>query len=87
MNAQGLLGLAATSGNTSVVPTFNTWLTGLCSKPACSNQTISALVQNVTSGCSSELSSLGFGNVDASELTALVETAYPTVRKVFCLAE
>ncbi|KAI1796355.1 hypothetical protein LXA43DRAFT_615686 [Ganoderma leucocontextum] len=87
LNAQSLLGLAAASGNTSVVPTINTWLTGLCAKPACTNQTISALVQNVTSGCQSELSSLGLSGIDASELTALVESAYPTVRKVACLSD
>ncbi|PIL34109.1 hypothetical protein GSI_03820 [Ganoderma sinense ZZ0214-1] len=87
LNAQALLGLATTTNNASVVPTLNTWLTGLCAKPACSNQTLSAVVSNLTSGCSTELSSLGLGSIDASELTALVETAYPTVRKVACLAD
>ncbi|KAM5531863.1 hypothetical protein V8D89_014493 [Ganoderma adspersum] len=87
LNAQSLLGLVATTNNASVVPTINTWLTGLCAKPACTNQTISNVVQNITSGCSSDLSALGLGSIDANELTALVETAYPTVRKVFCLAD
>ena len=87
MNAQSLLGLVATTNNASVVPTINTWLTGLCAKPACTNQTISNVVQNLTSGCSSDLSALGLGSIDANELTALVESAYPTIRKVFCLAE
>ena len=87
LNAQSLLGLVATTNNASVVPTINTWLTGLCAKPACTNQTISNVVQNLTSGCSSDLSALGLGSIDANELTALVESAYPTIRKVFCLAE
>ncbi|KAI9066570.1 hypothetical protein FKP32DRAFT_1621942 [Trametes sanguinea] len=90
LNAQSLVGLvvsSSTSSNSSVVPTINSWLTGLCSRPACTNSTLASVVQNVTSGCSSELSALGLSNVNADELTTLVQTAYPTVRQVACLGD
>ncbi|EJF57611.1 hypothetical protein DICSQDRAFT_91869 [Dichomitus squalens LYAD-421 SS1] len=88
LNAQNLVGLVLSSGsNASIVPTLNTWLTGLCAKPACSNDTLSTIVQNVTSGCQSDLNSLGLSGIDASQLSALVQTAYPTVRSALCLAD
>ncbi|KAI0356253.1 hypothetical protein OH77DRAFT_1423864 [Trametes cingulata] len=90
LNAQALVGLVvstSTSANSSVVPTINSWLTGMCSRPACTNDTLASVVQQVTSGCSAELGSLGLANVDAGELTTLVQTAYPTVRQVACLGD
>ncbi|KAI0823306.1 hypothetical protein BC628DRAFT_1384035 [Trametes gibbosa] len=90
LNAQALVGLAlasSSSSNSSIVPTVNSWLTGMCSRPACSNSTLASVVQVVTSGCPSELSQLGLSNVDVSSLTTLVQTAYPTVRQVACLGD
>ncbi|KAI0695974.1 hypothetical protein C8T65DRAFT_583856 [Cerioporus squamosus] len=90
LNAQALVGLVASSSsssNTSIVSSINTWATGLCSKPACSNDTLAAVVSNITSGCSSDLQSLGLSNIDSGELTSIVQTAYPTVRQVLCLAD
>ncbi|TFK92064.1 hypothetical protein K466DRAFT_582280 [Polyporus arcularius HHB13444] len=90
LNAQALVGLVASSSsssNTSIVSSVNTWATGLCSKPACSNDTLAAVVSNITSGCSADLQSLGLSNIDAGELTSIVQTAYPTVRQVLCLAD
>ncbi|CDO74345.1 hypothetical protein BN946_scf184645.g1 [Trametes cinnabarina] len=90
LNPQALVGLvvaSSSSSNSSIVPTINSWLTGLCSRPACTNDTLASVVQSVTSGCSSELTSLGLSNVDAGELTTLVQMAYPTARQVACLGD
>ncbi|KAI8993832.1 hypothetical protein BD414DRAFT_264899 [Trametes punicea] len=89
LNPQALVGLviSSSSSNSSIVPTINSWLTGLCSRPACTNDTLAAVVQNVTSGCPSELSSLGLSNVDSGELTTLVQAVYPTIREIACLAD
>lgn len=90
LNAQALVGLIASSSssaNTSIVSPINTWATGLCSRAACSNDTLATVVSNVTSGCSSDLESLGLSNIDSGELTQLVQTAYPSVRQILCLAE
>ncbi|KAI0743865.1 hypothetical protein C8Q80DRAFT_1272496 [Daedaleopsis nitida] len=90
LNAQSLVGLvvsSSSSANSSVIPSIDTWLKGMCSKAVCSNDALAAVVQNVTAGCSSDLASLGLTNVDAGELTTLVQTAYPVVRQVACLAD
>lgn len=90
LNAQALIGLVVSTSsttNTSIIPTVNTWLTGMCSRPACTNATLATVVSSVTSGCSTELGQLGLSDVDSSSLTALVQSAYPTVRQVACLGE
>ncbi|RPD63847.1 hypothetical protein L227DRAFT_572288 [Lentinus tigrinus ALCF2SS1-6] len=90
LNAQALVGLVASSSssaNTSLVSPINTWATGFCGKAVCSNDTLANVVSNVTSGCSSDLESLGLSNIDSGELTSLVQTAYPTFRQVVCLAD
>lgn len=78
------------SSNSSVVDPINNWLTNLCGSPACTNDTLSAIVNNATTGCATELSALGFNAADSGakdQVTAAVETYYPTVRKVICLKE
>lgn len=90
LNAQALIGLVVSTSsttNTSIVPTVNTWLTGMCSRPACTNATLATVVSSVTAGCPTELGELGLSDVDSSSLTALVQSAYPTVRQVACLGE
>ncbi|KAI0329200.1 hypothetical protein GY45DRAFT_1325301 [Cubamyces sp. BRFM 1775] len=87
LNPSALVGLAIASNSTSIVPTVNSWLSGLCSRPACSNDIISEVVHSVASGCSSDLSSLGLSDVNGDELTSLVQTIYPTVRQVACLSD
>ncbi|KAI0790646.1 hypothetical protein C8Q75DRAFT_96038 [Abortiporus biennis] len=87
LNAQALIGLATTSADASLVGPINNWLTGLCSQAACSNDTLSAIVTNITSGCSSDLQSAGVGTVNTQQLIPIVQQAYPTVRKIACLTD
>lgn len=87
LNGQALVAVVTAGSSTSLVGPINNWLTGLCAQPACTNDTLSTIVSNVTSNCPTELSSLGLGNATASEITSVVEQAYPTVRKVLCLAD
>lgn len=90
LNPSGLVSVVAAvsnSSSTSLVGPLNTWLTGLCSQPLCSNATLSALVTNVTSGCSNELEEVGLGISDPATFTALVEQFYPAVRQAFCLKD
>ncbi|KAH9957901.1 hypothetical protein BC827DRAFT_1222200 [Russula dissimulans] len=86
INAAGLAPIFLGDSNTSVVPPLNTWLTGFCSKDACSNHTLAALVTNLTNGCSSDLSALGLTNPNTN-LTSTVQQFYPTVRQVLCLQD
>ncbi|KAF9474545.1 hypothetical protein BDN70DRAFT_866068 [Pholiota conissans] len=82
-----LITLATGGVNASIIAPINTWLTAICGAPACSNDTLAAVVQNVTTGCSTELSSLGLTSDISSSITPLVQQYYPTVRKVVCLKD
>ncbi|KAJ7703072.1 hypothetical protein B0H17DRAFT_1041500 [Mycena rosella] len=59
--------------NASIITPVDSWLKSLCSAAPCSNATLSAVVTNVTAGCSAELS--------------LVEQYYPTARNILCLTD
>jgi len=87
LNAAGLVPLFLSDSNTSLVGPFQTWLTGLCSKDPCTNQTLATLVTNITQGCSSDLSSLGINNANVTSITASVQEFYPVVRQIACLQD
>jgi hypothetical protein len=61
-------------------------LKGLCALGACSNDDLSVIVTNVTTGCATELEPI-LGNTQPAAVVTLVEQAYPTVRKGVCLAD
>lgn len=73
--------------SSSVVGPINNWLTNLCAQPACTNGTISALVSNVSTGCASDLQSMGLTMEELADLPSMAEETYPTARKVACLAD
>ena len=77
--------VTAPSG-TSIVGPLNTWLTSMCAAPGCNNATLDAVVTDLASGCSAELTQLGVPT-DEKTLAAAVEAAYPTIRNVACLAQ
>ncbi|KAH9940485.1 uncharacterized protein BXZ73DRAFT_98914 [Epithele typhae] len=88
LNAGGLISiLSGTSSSTDLIPPIDSWAKGMCSRSACTNSTIATVVANVTSGCSADLASFGLQNVDAGQITSLVQQFYPTVRNVLCLAD
>ncbi|KAK7005623.1 hypothetical protein R3P38DRAFT_3038608 [Favolaschia claudopus] len=73
--------------NASIVPPIDNWLKQLCSSAPCSNATLSAVVTNITNGCSAELSTANSTGTSASMLTPLVEQYYSTARKIVCLTD
>jgi len=77
--------LSSSSG--SLIGPIDNWLSKLCAAPACSNATLAAIVQNVTTGCATDLSSLGFTSDQPTQITSLVEQYYPTLRQVVCLKD
>lgn len=88
LNLAGLAGLA-TAGNSSnsVIGPINSWLAGVCSTGPCSNQTLSDVVTNVTSGCATDLQGLGISSSNAQQIIPYVQEAYPTVRQIACLQD
>ncbi|EJD03234.1 uncharacterized protein FOMMEDRAFT_20398 [Fomitiporia mediterranea MF3/22] len=87
LNVAGLAGLLTTPQNQSLVQPINTWLAGACGEDPCTNQSLAAIVQNITSGCGSDLSSIGFDNSSTGDVVSVVQQGYPTVRKIACLKQ
>jgi len=87
LNVGGFVPIFLGSSSASAVGSINTWLTGLCSENACSNQSLSAFVTNITQGCSSDFPSLGLNNQDLPNVISTVQELYPTVRQVSCLKD
>lgn len=87
LNVGGLAGLLTTSSNSSLVPAVNSWLSGACGQDPCTNSSLAAVVQNITSGCGDDLASLGISNSSGTtqEITQAVQEAYPIVRDIGCL--
>lgn len=79
--------LALSNSTTSIIPTIDSWLTGMCSQGACSNATLEAVVTNITTGCSTDLASIGLNTTDPTAVVTAVETYYPTTREVLCLKD
>jgi len=84
LNAAGFSPILVGDSSASVVGPIETWLTGMCSKNACSNQTLAAFMTNFTQGCSSDFPSLNLNNQNT---TSIVQEFYPTVRQIWCLKE
>jgi hypothetical protein len=87
LNPSALLSLATASPNASVISPVDNWLTGLCAQAPCTNSSLSAVVTNITSGCSTELSSFGVSISNPSQIINIVEEAYPTIRQAACLKD
>ncbi|KAH9945679.1 hypothetical protein B0H21DRAFT_709268 [Amylocystis lapponica] len=87
LDGTGLVALVAMGSNSSVVGPVTSWLSGMCGQPACSNATLANVINNVTSGCSSDLASLNIQSSDVSSIISAVQGAYPTVRQIACLKD
>jgi len=87
LNIFNAINIFSTTANTSVIQPVDSWLQGVCAAPACSNDTLSQAAQNITTGCQSDLSSIGISSDDAQSIVSSVLPLYPTIRKVACLAD
>ncbi|KAJ3869820.1 hypothetical protein EV359DRAFT_69710 [Lentinula novae-zelandiae] len=87
LSPSSLIPILTSSSNTSIVDSVDSWLTNVCGVAPCTNDTLSAIVTNVTAGCGTELSALGFSSTDTATLISTVQEFYPTVRQVVCLKD
>jgi len=88
LNPTALLSFVLGSSSGSVPATINTWLNGICSSGSCTNQSISNVVTNLTSGCSAELASVGVSTSSIqSDVISIAQQVYPTVREIACLKD
>jgi hypothetical protein len=86
LNTPGIVGLAA-AGSSSIVGPVDNWLTGLCGKPKCTNDSLAAIVNKVASGCTTDFESWGVNLKDTNAAITAVQKAYPVVREVVCLKD
>ncbi|KAI0051804.1 hypothetical protein FA95DRAFT_1554064 [Auriscalpium vulgare] len=87
LNADGLIPLALAGSSDSLIDPFNKWLTGFCSQPACANSSLSTILTNITQGCATDLSVVGFSQGSLPALIASVEEYYPLAREIACLKD
>ncbi|ESK90234.1 hypothetical protein Moror_7688 [Moniliophthora roreri MCA 2997] len=83
-----LLPLASGNESTLVIEPINDWLGSMCSAAPCTNETLAAIVRNVTIGCETDLRKVSHEydpNRTPSIISLLLQDAYPTIRKVLCL--
>ncbi|KAJ7188110.1 hypothetical protein C8R46DRAFT_1023577 [Mycena filopes] len=86
LSVSSLLTLAI-QPNASIITPVDNWLKALCSAAPCSNATLSAIVANITTGCSTELASANSSESSADTLTPLVEQYYAVARQMVCLTD
>jgi hypothetical protein len=89
LNPNGLLGIALTPQDMSIIPNVNSWLTGFCAVPACTNASISNILTAVASGCATDLAAAGvqLDSVTLNEIITDVQGAFPAVREILCLTK
>jgi len=87
LNIFNAINIFSTTANTSVIQPVDSWLQGVCAASPCSNDTLTQAAQNITTGCQSDLSSIGVSSGDASAIQNGIQQIYPTVRKVACLSD
>lgn len=87
LGISGLIGIAMTPANQSIIPAMDKWLTTTCPQPACTNATIDSLISNITTGCTTDLSAAGTTPADMQTAQTLIEKFYPVTREVSCLKD
>jgi len=90
LNAGALLNLAI-SPNTSIVSSIDSWAQGMCTVSACSSSDLTAIMNNFTSGCLTDinnaLSGFSLGSISASSIQSAVSTYYAPARQIACLKD
>lgn len=71
----------------SVPNTIDKWLTGLCAQGTCSDESLTAMATNLTTGCSEDLINAGVTQDISGSVVDIVKQVYPTARQAACLKE
>ncbi|KAG8723869.1 hypothetical protein FRC09_001448 [Ceratobasidium sp. 395] len=87
LNVPGLMGIAATKANDSLIPPIDSYLSTTCSQPACTNATIDAVFSNVTSGCRTDMAQRDVTDDQIETVRGYIEEFYPVAREVLCLKD
>lgn len=77
-NIIGLVSVIGSKG--SVVPSLNTWISGICTSSPCSDSTLSTAQSSINTGCSDDVTK---GTASAVSLTTIVGN-YKPIRNMLC---
>lgn len=69
------------SSNTSIVPILDGFMSSLCYNQPCSNATLAAAAETITTGCNSTLVAAKL----PANIVSTVFSVYPTMRETLCL--
>jgi hypothetical protein len=69
------------TGNDSIIPTLDNFMTELCYNEPCSNDTLTQAAQQISQGCASDLQA---SNISSSTIE-MIFNVYPILREVLCL--
>ncbi|KAG6915760.1 hypothetical protein DXG01_009997 [Tephrocybe rancida] len=78
--------IGAGNGPESVIGYMDTWLGSMCGAPACSDDTLYLVLNNLTRDCSDEFG-LGGTAPEMQKTIATLQAGYKTARKVACLKD
>jgi hypothetical protein len=91
LNIPGLIVIANTPKDQSLVDPIDSYLQSICKAPACDTSIFPQLVTNVTTNCATDLQSLGLtqSQIDrlGSAITEPLQQYYPVGRKIACLQD
>lgn len=87
LGVAGMMSIATTPANQSIITPVDNWLSSTCAQPACTNATIDALISNITTGCASDLSTAGVTSDSVADIKENIEYWYPVAREVTCLKD
>jgi len=87
LGTPGLITIMTTPANESLIQPIDSWLMSTCAQPACTNETITQTVTNITTGCATDLAQAGVTTGTATDISAYIEEWYPTAREIACLKD
>ncbi|KAG8786278.1 hypothetical protein FRC12_016750 [Ceratobasidium sp. 428] len=88
LDLRGPVDFLETQGiNESLIPPVNSWLSSICSQPACTNATIDAVVSTITSGCRADLAQDNVTDAEVGTVVGYIKTYYAVAREVVCLKD
>ncbi|KAB5589518.1 hypothetical protein CTheo_7040 [Ceratobasidium theobromae] len=87
LGVSGLVNIATTPANQSIITPVDNWLTATCAQPACTNSILEAAFNNITTGCQSDLNATGIDSQTAAAYVSGFEEWYPVGREVACLKD
>ncbi|KAG8791939.1 hypothetical protein FRC12_007776 [Ceratobasidium sp. 428] len=88
LNVRGFVDIyTETQGSESLIPPVDSWLSSICSQPACTNATIDTVVSTFTAGCRTDLAQENVTNDQVQTIVGYIKMYHAVAREVVCLKD